>query len=96
MLGERNTLQRFTIRAEEEEDRWGPGGINTPKSRTITVIFQSSEPLRKISELSTSEISAGCSPCGRNLRENTRNLRTRKEQGQKQQQISSLWVWVRV
>jgi hypothetical protein len=25
----------------------GPGGINTPRSRTVTVIFQSSEPPRK-------------------------------------------------
>jgi hypothetical protein len=67
MLGERNTLERFTVRAEEEEDRWGTRGINTPRSRTVTVIFQSSEPLRKISELPTFEISADCSPYGRNL-----------------------------
>jgi hypothetical protein len=26
MLGERNTLQRFTVRAEEGEDRWGTKG----------------------------------------------------------------------
>jgi hypothetical protein len=45
----------------------GPGGINTPRSRTVTVIFQSSEPPRKILELPTFEISADCSPYGRNL-----------------------------
>jgi hypothetical protein len=67
MQGERNTLQRFTVRAREEEDRWGTTGINTPRSRTVTVIFQSSEPPRKISELSTFEISADCSLYGRNL-----------------------------
>jgi hypothetical protein len=44
----------------------GPRGINTPRSRTVTTIFQSSEPLRKISELPTFEISADCSPYGRN------------------------------
>jgi hypothetical protein len=69
----------------------GPRGINTPRSRTVTVIFQSSEPPRKISELPTSEISADCSPYGRNLRDKIRNLRTGKQQGQKQQQISFLW-----
>jgi hypothetical protein len=67
MQGERNTLQRFTVRAREEEDRWGTTGINTPRSRTVTVIFQSSEPPRKISELLTFEISTDCSPHGRNL-----------------------------
>jgi hypothetical protein len=45
----------------------GLGGINTPRSRIVTVIFQSSEPPRKISELPTFEISADCSPYGRNL-----------------------------
>jgi hypothetical protein len=29
MLGERNT-QRFTVRAEEEEDRWGTRGYKYP------------------------------------------------------------------
>jgi hypothetical protein len=53
----------------------GPRSINTPRSRTVTVIFQSSEPPRKISELPNSETSADCSPYGR-------NLRTRKQQGQ--------------
>jgi hypothetical protein len=67
MLGERNTLERLTVRVEEEDNRWGPRGINTPRSGTITVIFQSSEPPRKISELPTSEVSADCSPYGRNL-----------------------------
>jgi hypothetical protein len=51
MLGERNTLDRFTVRAKEEEDRWGTRGINTPRSRTVTVIFQISKPPRKILEL---------------------------------------------
>jgi hypothetical protein len=75
MLGERNKLERFTVWGEEEDNRWGIKGINTPRSRTVTVIFQSSEPPRKISELPTSEISADCSPHGW-------NLRTRKQQGQ--------------
>jgi hypothetical protein len=52
----------------------GPRGINTPRSRTVTIIFQSSEPPRKISELPTSEISDDSSPYGRNLRDKTRNL----------------------
>jgi hypothetical protein len=26
MLGERNTLERFTVRAEEEDNRWGAKG----------------------------------------------------------------------
>jgi hypothetical protein len=46
----------------------GPRGINTPRSRTVTAIFQSSEPPRKISELPTFENSADCSSYGRNLR----------------------------
>jgi hypothetical protein len=54
----------------------GLWGINTPRSRTVTAIFQSSEPPRKISELPTFENSADCSPYGRNLREKLRNLRT--------------------
>jgi hypothetical protein len=54
----------------------GLWGINTPRSRTVTAIFQSSEPPRKISELPTFENSADCSLYGRNLRENLRNLRT--------------------
>jgi hypothetical protein len=54
----------------------GPRGINTPRSRTVTAIFQSSEPPRKISELPTFENSADCSPYGRNLREKLQNLRT--------------------
>jgi hypothetical protein len=45
----------------------GPGVINTPRSRTVTVIFQSSEPPRKLSELPTFEISTDYSPYGRNL-----------------------------
>jgi hypothetical protein len=40
----------------------GPRGINTPRSRTVTVIFQSSEPPRKLSKLPNSETSADCSP----------------------------------
>jgi hypothetical protein len=58
-----------------------PKGINTPRFRTVTVIFLCSEPPRKISELPNSEISADCSPYGWNLRDKTRNLRTRKQQG---------------
>jgi hypothetical protein len=46
----------------------GPWGINTPRSRTVTAIFQSSEPPRKMSELPTFENSTDCSPYGRNLR----------------------------
>jgi hypothetical protein len=59
----------------------GPRGINTPRSRTVTAIFQSSEPSRKISELPTFENSADCSPYGRNLREKLRNLRTTSSRG---------------
>jgi hypothetical protein len=68
----------------------GPRGINTPRSRTVTVIFQSPEPLRKISELPNSEISADCSPYGQNLRDKTRNLRTRKQQGKNSSRSLSL------
>jgi hypothetical protein len=81
MLGERMRLQRVTILEGEEIIVGGPRGINTPRSRTVLVIFQSSEPSRKISELPTSEISADCCPYGRNLRDKTQNLRTRKQQG---------------
>jgi hypothetical protein len=49
-------------------------GINTPRSRTVTAIFQSSE-------LPTFENSADCSPYGRNLREKLRNLRTTNSRG---------------
>jgi hypothetical protein len=41
--------------------------MNTPRSRTVTAIFQSSEPPRKISELLTFEISTDCIPYGQNL-----------------------------
>jgi hypothetical protein len=59
----------------------GPRGINTSRSRTVTTIFQSSEPPRKISELPTFEISADCSPYGQNLREKLRNLQTTNSRG---------------
>jgi hypothetical protein len=72
----------FLFGGREKITVGGPRGINTPRSRTVTVIFQSSEPLRKISKLPTSEISADCSSYGRNLRDKTRNLRTGKQQGQ--------------
>jgi hypothetical protein len=68
----------------------GPRGINTPISRTVMVIFQSSEPPRKISELPNPEIFADCSPYGRNLREKSRNLRTRKQQGHNKSRSLSL------
>jgi hypothetical protein len=61
----------------------GPRGINTPRSRTVTVIFQSLEPLRKISELPNPEISVDCSPY-------SRNLRTRKQQGHNSNRSLSL------
>jgi hypothetical protein len=59
----------------------GPRGINTPRSRTVTAIIQSSEPPRKISELPTFENFADCSLYGRNLREKLRNLRTTNSRG---------------
>jgi hypothetical protein len=31
MLGERNTLERLTVRAEEGEDRWGTRGYKYPQ-----------------------------------------------------------------
>jgi hypothetical protein len=31
MLGERNTLQRFTVWAREEENRWGTRGYKYPQ-----------------------------------------------------------------
>jgi predicted membrane-bound dolichyl-phosphate-mannose-protein mannosyltransferase len=31
MLGERNTPQRFTVRARGEEDRWGTRGYKYPQ-----------------------------------------------------------------
>jgi hypothetical protein len=52
MLGERNTLERFTVRAEEEEDRWGTRGINTPRSENSN---------GHISEFETSEKNLGTS-----------------------------------
>jgi hypothetical protein len=76
MQGKRNSKKRRSAQWEEEDNRWGLWGINTPRSRTVTAIFQSSEPSRKILELPTFENSADCSPYGRNLRENLRNLRT--------------------
>jgi hypothetical protein len=67
MLGERNMLERFTFRGKEADNHWGTKGYKYPRSRTVTVIFQSSEPPRKISKLPTSEISADQSPYSRNL-----------------------------
>jgi hypothetical protein len=67
MLGERMRLVVVTVWGRREDDRWGSSGINTPRSRTVTVIFQSSEPLRKISELPNSKTSADCSLYGPNL-----------------------------
>jgi hypothetical protein len=81
MQGERNRLERRSVLREEEGNRWGPRGINTPRSRTVTAIFQSSKPPRKISELPTIENSADCSPYGRNLRGKLRNLQTTNSRG---------------
>jgi hypothetical protein len=67
MQGERIRLERRTVQGEKKVTIGGPRGINTPRSRTVTAIFQSSEPPRKISELPTFEISADCSSYGRNL-----------------------------
>jgi hypothetical protein len=50
-------LNGLLFGGEERMTVGGPRGINTPRSRTVTVIFQSSEPLRKISELPNPEIS---------------------------------------
>jgi hypothetical protein len=84
-------LERVAVRGRRENDRWGgPRGINTPRSRKVTVIFQSSEPPRKISELPNPEISADCSPYGRNLQGKTWNLRTRKQQGHNSNRFLSL------
>jgi hypothetical protein len=73
----------------------GPRGINTPRSRIVTAIFQSSEPPRKISELPTFEISADLA---RTVGTSEKKLRTSEQQtaGAKQQQVSSLWVRIRV
>jgi hypothetical protein len=81
MQGERMRLERRTVQGEEEGNRWGTKGYKYPRSRTVTAIFQSSEPPRKISELPTFEISADCSLYGRNLREKLRNLRTTNNRG---------------
>jgi hypothetical protein len=67
MQGERMRLEQRTVRGEKEMAVGGPRGINTPRSRTVKTIFQSSEHPRKISELPTFEISTDCSPYGRNL-----------------------------
>jgi hypothetical protein len=89
------SLNRVLFRGKKRIAVGGPRGINTPRSRTVTAIFQSSEPPRKISELPTFEIFADCSSYGRNLRE---KLGTSEQQTAeaKQQQVSSLWVRIRV
>jgi hypothetical protein len=69
MLDERMNLEWVTTRGEERMTVGGPRGINTPRSRTVRVIFQSSEPQRKISEHPNPEISADCSPYSRNLQD---------------------------
>jgi predicted membrane-bound dolichyl-phosphate-mannose-protein mannosyltransferase len=52
MLGERNTLQRFTVRVEEEEDRWGTRGYKYPQIQNNNGY---------ISEFGTSEKNLGTS-----------------------------------
>jgi hypothetical protein len=81
MQGERDRLERRSLQWGAEDNRWRPRGINTPRSRTVTAIFQSSEPPREISELPTFENYADCSPYGRNLREKLQNLRTTNSRG---------------
>jgi hypothetical protein len=62
-----NELERRSVQGQGENSRWGTKGYKYPRSRTVTAIFQSSEPPRKISELPTFEISVDCSPYGQNL-----------------------------
>jgi hypothetical protein len=90
MQGERMKLERVTVRGRRENEHWGTKGYKYPRSRTVTIIFQISEPPRKISELPNPEISADCSPYGRNLRDKTQNLRTRKQQGRNNNRSLSL------
>jgi hypothetical protein len=52
MLGERNTLESFTVRAEEEDNRWGTKGYEYPQ-------IQNSNG--HISEFETSEKNLGTS-----------------------------------
>jgi predicted membrane-bound dolichyl-phosphate-mannose-protein mannosyltransferase len=54
MLGERNTLERFTVRAGEEEDRWGTRGYKYPQiqnSNSYISEFETSEKNLRISDL---------------------------------------------
>jgi hypothetical protein len=67
MQGERNTLQRFTVRAREEEDHWGTRGYKYPQIQNNNSYIPEFGTSEKISELPTFEISADCSPYGRNL-----------------------------
>jgi predicted membrane-bound dolichyl-phosphate-mannose-protein mannosyltransferase len=52
MLGERNTLEQFTVWAEEEDNRWGTKGYKYPQ-------IQNSNSY--ISEFGTSEKNLGTS-----------------------------------
>jgi hypothetical protein len=52
MLGERNTLERFTVRAGEEKDRWGTRGYKYPQIQNCNGY---------ISEFGTSEKNLGTS-----------------------------------
>jgi hypothetical protein len=55
MLGERNTLERFTIRAEEGDNRWGTKGYKYPQiqnSNGYILEFGTSEKNFGISDLS--------------------------------------------
>jgi hypothetical protein len=90
MLGERMKLERVTVRERRENDRWGTKGYKYPQIQNSNGHISKSKPPRKILELPNSETSADCSPYGRNLRDKTRNLRTRKQQGQNSSRSLSL------
>jgi hypothetical protein len=89
MLGERVRLEQVIVRGRRRNNHWGTKEYKYPRSRTVTIRFQSSEPPRKIFELPIPEIFADCSPYGPNLGDKTQNLQTRTIEA-KQQQISLL------
>jgi hypothetical protein len=82
MLGERNMLERFTVQGKEEDNRWGTKGYKYTQIQNSNGYISKFGTSEKNLGFPTSEISTDCSPYGRNLRDKTRNLRTRKQQGQ--------------
>jgi hypothetical protein len=47
MLGETNTLEQFTVRAEEEEDRWGTRGYKYPQIQNKKWLYFRVQNLRE-------------------------------------------------